>query len=160
MKKTNLPTITIITGDIRSRQVYLGKKPLSKAHSLKVRKHSPDGFAWGYGGSGPAQLALAILLTRTDERTASSLYQDFKFEHVASWPQTDFEVGIAIDDWITARGGEIIPNEEDYGFDNADDEEGAPCGVQCLYAEGTECTCSCQARNHGNLSPKKQLKII
>lgn len=23
--------------------------------------HSPDGFAWGYGGSGPAQLALAIL---------------------------------------------------------------------------------------------------
>jgi hypothetical protein len=23
--------------------------------------HSPTGFAWGYGGSGPAQLALAIL---------------------------------------------------------------------------------------------------
>lgn len=24
--------------------------------------HSPDGFEWGYGGSGPAQLALAILV--------------------------------------------------------------------------------------------------
>src|SRR5260370_5724518 len=23
-------------------------------------EHSPDGFAWGYGGSGPAQLALAL----------------------------------------------------------------------------------------------------
>jgi len=23
--------------------------------------HSPDGFEWGYGGSGPAQLALALL---------------------------------------------------------------------------------------------------
>lgn len=26
-----------------------------------IRNHSPDGFEWGYGGSGPAQLALAIL---------------------------------------------------------------------------------------------------
>jgi len=30
--------------------------------SLQLRKHSPDGFEWSYGGSGPAQLALAILL--------------------------------------------------------------------------------------------------
>jgi hypothetical protein len=27
-----------------------------------VRKHSPDGFEWGYDGSGPAQLALALVL--------------------------------------------------------------------------------------------------
>ena len=26
--------------------------------SLTVRNHSPTGPAWGYGGSGPAQLAL------------------------------------------------------------------------------------------------------
>ena len=26
-----------------------------------IRNHSPSGFNWGYGGSGPAQLALAIL---------------------------------------------------------------------------------------------------
>jgi hypothetical protein len=26
-----------------------------------IRNHSPDGFNWGYGGSGPSQLALAIL---------------------------------------------------------------------------------------------------
>ena len=25
-----------------------------------LRTHSPDGFEWGYGGSGPAQLALAL----------------------------------------------------------------------------------------------------
>lgn len=24
-------------------------------------RHSPDGFAWGYGGSGPAQLSIAIV---------------------------------------------------------------------------------------------------
>lgn len=27
----------------------------------EIRNHSPTGFEWGYGGSGPAQLALAIL---------------------------------------------------------------------------------------------------
>jgi uncharacterized protein DUF6166 len=36
-----------------------------KSHDLptrtEVRNHSPDGFEWGYGGSGPAQLALAML---------------------------------------------------------------------------------------------------
>jgi hypothetical protein len=28
----------------------------------RVRYHSPDGFEWGYGGSGPAELALNILV--------------------------------------------------------------------------------------------------
>src|SRR5262245_1194599 len=28
---------------------------------LDLRSHSPTGFEWGYGGSGPAQLALALL---------------------------------------------------------------------------------------------------
>ncbi len=36
-----------------------------KAYPLPARceiwNHSPSGFEWGYGGSGPAQLALAIL---------------------------------------------------------------------------------------------------
>src|SRR5204863_5783137 len=35
---------------------------LRPGRSQRVINHSPDGFAWGYGGSGPAQLALAILL--------------------------------------------------------------------------------------------------
>ena len=33
--------------------------PLNPRHDL--RNHSPTGFAWGYCGSGPSQLALAIL---------------------------------------------------------------------------------------------------
>jgi hypothetical protein len=36
-----------------------------KSHDLRprndVRNHSPTGIEWGYGGSGPAQLALALL---------------------------------------------------------------------------------------------------
>ena len=53
-----------------------------------LRFHSPDGFEWGYGGSGPAQLALAILADYLgDGREALKIYQDFKFEVVAGLPK-------------------------------------------------------------------------
>lgn len=46
---------------------------------LDIRSHSPDGFNWGYGGSGPAQLALALLMDCCkDAYFAESHYQDFK----------------------------------------------------------------------------------
>lgn len=52
--------------------------------SLKVRNHSPDGFSWGYHGSGPAQLALGILLEELGEKLAEILYQDFKRDIIAN----------------------------------------------------------------------------
>ena len=59
---------------------------LSPAASQKLRNHSPDGFEWGYCGSGPAQLALALLLDLTgNPDLALDHYQDFKFRYVASW---------------------------------------------------------------------------
>lgn len=66
-----------------------GKEPydLPLEPSLKLRNHSPTGFSWGYGGSGPAQLALAILLDYYgDAELALRSYQDFKFKAVAAWP--------------------------------------------------------------------------
>lgn len=64
--------------------------------SLKIWNHSPTGFSWGYAGSGPAQLALAILLEETDQKTASALHQLFKFEVVAGlaseWTLTSAQV--------------------------------------------------------------------
>jgi hypothetical protein len=51
--------------------------------------HSPDGFAWGYGGSGPAQLALAILADCLgDDERAVRLHQTFKWLAIAPLPQT------------------------------------------------------------------------
>lgn len=46
-------------------------------------RHSPDGFSWGYGGSGPAELARCLLLDATGTDTG---YQQFKFDVVARWP--------------------------------------------------------------------------
>lgn len=59
---------------------------LSPFKSLELRNHSPDGFAWGYHGSGPAQLALAILLEFADEKFALENYQHFKFDVIARLP--------------------------------------------------------------------------
>ena len=53
---------------------------------LEIRSHSPTGFAWGYGGSGPAQLALALLMDAlADREMAERHYQEFKRAHVATW---------------------------------------------------------------------------
>ena len=58
---------------------------LKPERSQRVKNHSPDGFNWGYLGSGPAQLALAILLEVTnDEAKALAHYQDFKFQLIAA----------------------------------------------------------------------------
>lgn len=54
--------------------------------SLKIRNHSPDGFSWGYHGSGPAQTALAICLhILKNHYVAEALYQNFKDDFVATW---------------------------------------------------------------------------
>ena len=48
--------------------------------------HSPDGFNWGYGGSGPADLARSIIADVTgDENPHPAIYQPFKWEFVSSW---------------------------------------------------------------------------
>ena len=61
---------------------------LSPEPSQILRLHSPDGFQFGYGGSGPAQLALALLLDATTvPETALAFYQDFKFDKVSGWGQ-------------------------------------------------------------------------
>jgi hypothetical protein len=50
--------------------------------------HSPTGFQWAYGGSGPAQLSLALLCDHLgDSEHALSLYQDFKWKVIAALPQ-------------------------------------------------------------------------
>lgn len=89
-----------LKGEIGTNTVWLDGKKLDPAKSQKVYNHSPTGFSWGYAGSGPAQLALAILLELTDKATAQRNYQRFKFDVIASAPQTDFEVEFDVSEYI------------------------------------------------------------
>lgn len=69
-----------------SQGQVLSVHQLTPESSLKVWAHSPTGFEWGYCGSGPAQLALAIVLDATGSpKLAERIYQQFKFDHVAKW---------------------------------------------------------------------------
>ncbi len=47
--------------------------------------HSPDGFSWGYGGSGPADLARSLLADHLAYIPSPAIYQAFKWEYVARW---------------------------------------------------------------------------
>jgi len=49
--------------------------------------HSPTGFEWGYGGSGPADLALNILALFVAPSEAWRLHQDFKRTCIARVPR-------------------------------------------------------------------------
>jgi hypothetical protein len=54
---------------------------------LDLRGHSPTGPEWGYGGSGPAQLALALAAdVLGDDEEAQDVYQRLKARVVGRLP--------------------------------------------------------------------------
>jgi hypothetical protein len=79
-----------------NRAVYYNEKLLEIEPSLEVAKHSPTGFNWGYNGSGPAQLALAILLKNYSGGSPKPLseYQNFKEKFISRLPDNNFSVEI------------------------------------------------------------------
>lgn len=65
-----------------------GRQFLSLSDSLQFVKHSPDGFSWGYNGSGTAQLAFAILLKEfSDPYIALCHYHSFMDKVLALLPK-------------------------------------------------------------------------
>jgi len=61
------------------------RRPL--APRLDLRIHAPTGVDWGYSGSGPAQLALALAAeVLADDDKALDLYQQLAFKLVGSLP--------------------------------------------------------------------------
>lgn len=67
-------------------------------------RHSHDGFEWGYGGSGPADLAFSILWDYLGPEIAESCYMEFKWSVVSvlnrkEWTLTTGE----IDQWLNFR---------------------------------------------------------
>ena len=114
---------TIYRGRAKDRRVFVTRQErdtieISARESQKVWNHSPDGFSWGYGGSGPAQLALALLIDRGENHgNAVRMHQDFKQDIIAALPMDkDFSIYAAtIDNWIGAwqKEHERKTNEEE-----------------------------------------------
>lgn len=109
--------------------------------------HSPDGFEWGYGGSGPADLALNIVehyLNLTDwngQRVKASkgtqgfnmsflLHQQFKDDFIVGLAQEESHVipFADIETWMAARlAPHIDDNDDGYieedDFDDSEDDD-------------------------------------
>ena len=101
-----LPEAESLTGE--PDDVVLWRTLEGEAHASvpHAAKHSPTGIEWGYGGSGPADLARSILLALTDEPTADALYQRFKAEVVAAVPEAGGVLRAAdVRTWVE-RGGD------------------------------------------------------
>lgn len=77
---------------------------------LDLWNHSPDGFEWGYGGSGPAQLALALLADALeDDRLAVRLHQAFKRDRIATIDADTWTLGAAeIRAWARVQEQKIV----------------------------------------------------
>src|SRR5260221_3544670 len=85
-------------------------RPLNPRHDLW--NHSPTGFEWGYGGSGPAQLALALLADHLgNDDQAMEIYQRFKWAVVAKLPKSGWTLTSAqIDQALQSiREQEVLP---------------------------------------------------
>lgn len=61
------------------------KPPYELKH---IKRHSTTGLTWGYGGSGPADTALSILVDCVGADKAYGIYDFFKSDHVATWKLT------------------------------------------------------------------------
>lgn len=85
-----LVTIMDETGDER----VLPLPPIIQGREFR---HSPSGFQWGYGGSGPGELARAILVAviPDDDRVRYPMcYQRLKQEWIASIKADEFEFDV------------------------------------------------------------------
>ena len=80
-----MPEIEYDGGDIICRRER--GKPVVNIPQ-KIKHHSPAGFEWGYGGSGPADLALNILALFIGKQHAFDLHQQFKNEFIANMPRS------------------------------------------------------------------------
>jgi hypothetical protein len=85
---------------------------------LDLASHSPTGFAWGFGGSGPAQLALALLAdVLNDDDLALAYHQEFKFrvigrlEQNKPWTLTEQQILEAFDGLLEPRPRKEIAHD-------------------------------------------------
>jgi hypothetical protein len=85
-------------------QVTVDGQPLDPR--IDLRSHTDEGFEWGYDGSGPRQLALAILADHFDDpATALGNQERFRLNFIAAlrddvWTLTSAEVDQALNDVV------------------------------------------------------------
>ena len=90
-------------------RVWVNGAILTVEPSLQFFRHS-KGFNWGYGGSGPAQLALAILLNAgVSPERAVRVHQAFKSEFLVPLSDDLFALEVDVLAWTDAVSERPFP---------------------------------------------------
>lgn len=90
--------MTSYIGTIVNNEYVVTANGLPLNPRLDLRNHSPSGFSWGYMGSGPSQLALALLANEVSDEIATEAYMAFKEKVIAkldltkSWQLTSKDI--------------------------------------------------------------------
>ena len=104
---------------------------------LEIANHSPTVHEWGYSGSGPAQLALALLVDFTgNDGYAQALHQQFKLDVIAQLPIEEAWVitGEYLETWVADHPYE--EGEAETGED-IDRDIAVAVPTPCCGADGT-----------------------
>lgn len=99
--------MSVYKGTFNNRDWYTVTKDgetFDPAPSQKIRNHSPDGFSWGYIGSGPTQLALGILLDVFGPKIAEAEFRLFTFQVIAALPRNEFTLTTEqVQEWVNTH---------------------------------------------------------
>ena len=83
-------------------------------YRLDIHNHSPAGFEWGYGGSGPAQLSLALIADVTgNDFLAEQFHQKLKAVWTSkqkgqTWELPEDKLLGILSEWIVNLGA-VLP---------------------------------------------------
>jgi len=102
----------MIQGVYHENAVYIDGRQMDMANSVRLYAHTPDGsVSWGYLGSGPSQLALALMLHfGATDNEALEWYQEFKLEVIGNLPESNFTMkNERVEEWLEAK--RIFTNE-------------------------------------------------
>ncbi len=88
----------IVQGDMRAYFCTENRTLQPLNHRLDLENKSPSGISWGYQGSGPSQLSLALLADVVGDSRALRIYHYFKDAHIAplsmkeGWEMTEDDI--------------------------------------------------------------------
>lgn len=107
----------------------------------KLMNHSPSGFAWGYSGSGPSQLALAILCDFFNRLPGSSIDELKRKAGQEGEKEPPTLERVSWADWLAVRlhqpfkAALIAKLPPDDGFTITDEQVAAILGIQTEHPE-------------------------
>lgn len=120
-------------------------RPALRTPLAHVERHSPDGFEWGYAGSGPSDLALSIMCFFLGRAQAEEqgFYIDFRRAFIESLPEAGgwLEGGVIVA-WLRDRGQQPPMAQQVFLV-------ASPANVGALAGWHLERAASCQSHEIG-----------